>query len=74
MIASRIQNRIRKNLAKLENELQVRANVGIVLCGEELLLRRGYIAEAEKPWHWQNRTGKRCYSNCAQSLLGWYRR
>lgn len=34
-IASRIQNKIRKYLAKLENELQVRANVGIVLCGEE---------------------------------------
>jgi diguanylate cyclase (GGDEF)-like protein len=35
LIASRIQNKIRKYLAKLENELQVRANVGIVLCGEE---------------------------------------
>jgi diguanylate cyclase (GGDEF)-like protein len=35
LIASRIQNKIRKYLAKAENELQVRANVGIVLCGEE---------------------------------------
>jgi len=34
-IASRIQNKIRKYLAKLESELQVRANVGIVLRGEE---------------------------------------
>ena len=35
LVASRVQNRIRKYLAKTENELQVRANVGIVLCGEE---------------------------------------
>lgn len=35
LIASRIQNKIRKYLAKREDELQVRANVGIVLCGEE---------------------------------------
>jgi diguanylate cyclase (GGDEF)-like protein len=34
-IASRIQTKIRKYLAKLENELQVRANVGIILCGAE---------------------------------------
>lgn len=35
LIASRVQNKIRKYLAKAENELQVRANVGVVLCGEE---------------------------------------
>jgi diguanylate cyclase (GGDEF)-like protein len=35
LIASRVQTRIRKYLAKSENELQVRANVGVVLCGEE---------------------------------------
>jgi diguanylate cyclase (GGDEF)-like protein len=35
LIAARIQNKIRRYLAKQENELQVRANVGIVLCGEE---------------------------------------
>lgn len=35
LIASRVQNRIRRYLAKTENELQVRANVGVVLCGEE---------------------------------------
>ncbi len=34
-IASRVQGRIRKYLAASENELQVRANVGVVLCGEE---------------------------------------
>lgn len=34
-VASRVQNRIRKYLAKSENELQVRANVGVVLCDEE---------------------------------------
>lgn len=35
LVGSRVQNRIRKYLAKSENELQVRANVGIVLCGDE---------------------------------------
>jgi diguanylate cyclase (GGDEF)-like protein len=35
LIASRVQNKIRKYLAKSENELQVRANVGVALCGEE---------------------------------------
>jgi diguanylate cyclase (GGDEF)-like protein len=35
LVALRIQNKVRKNLGKLENELQARANVGIVLCGEE---------------------------------------
>ncbi len=35
LVASRVQSRIRKYLAKSENELQVRANVGVVLCGEE---------------------------------------
>jgi diguanylate cyclase (GGDEF)-like protein len=35
MIAGRIQGRIRKHMAKLEEELHIRANVGIVLCGEE---------------------------------------
>lgn len=35
LIASRVQNKIRKYLAKSEDELQVRANVGVVLCGEE---------------------------------------
>jgi diguanylate cyclase (GGDEF)-like protein len=34
-VSARVQTRIRKYLAKSENELQVRANVGIVLCGEE---------------------------------------
>ncbi|HSL30175.1 MAG TPA: diguanylate cyclase [Anaerolineales bacterium] len=35
LVGSRVQNRIRKHLAKSEDELQVRANVGIVLCGDE---------------------------------------
>lgn len=35
LVGSRVQNRIRKYLAKSEDELQVRANVGIVLCGAE---------------------------------------
>jgi diguanylate cyclase (GGDEF)-like protein len=35
LVASRVQSRIRKYLEKSENELQVRANVGIVLCGPE---------------------------------------
>jgi len=35
LVALRVQNKVRKYLGKLENELQARANVGIVLCGEE---------------------------------------
>lgn len=35
LISARVQSRIRKYLAKAESELQVRANVGVVLCGEE---------------------------------------
>lgn len=35
LIASRIQSRIRKHLAKLEKEFQMQVNIGIVLCGEE---------------------------------------
>lgn len=47
-IATRIQTRIRKHLAKLENELQVRANVGIVLCGDEFASVEDILHEAEK--------------------------
>ena len=35
LVALRVQNKVRKYLGKLENELQARANVGIVLCCEE---------------------------------------
>lgn len=35
LVALRVQNKVRKYLGKLENELQARANVGIVLCGDE---------------------------------------
>jgi len=35
LVALRVQNKVRKYLGKLENELQARANVGIVVCGEE---------------------------------------
>lgn len=48
LIASRIQNKIRKYLAKLENELQVRANVGIVICGEEHNSVEDILREAEQ--------------------------
>ena len=34
-IATRVQSKIRRYLARFENELQVRANVGVVLCGAE---------------------------------------
>lgn len=47
-IASRIQNKIRKYLSKLENELQVRANVGIVVCGEEMTSVDEILHEAEQ--------------------------
>jgi diguanylate cyclase (GGDEF)-like protein len=48
LIAARIQNKIRKYLAKLENELQVRANVGIALCGEEYASVDDILHEAER--------------------------
>jgi diguanylate cyclase (GGDEF)-like protein len=48
LIASRVQNKIRKYLAKSENELQVRANVGVVLCGEEYNSIDEILHEAEQ--------------------------
>jgi len=48
LVASRVQNRIRKYLAKAENELQVRANVGIVLCGEEYTSVEDILRDAEQ--------------------------
>jgi len=48
LIASRVQSRVRKYLARLENELQVRANVGIVLCGEEYLSVDQILHDAEE--------------------------
>lgn len=48
LVAGRVQNRIRKYLAKSENELQVRANVGIILCGEEYLSVEEILYDAEQ--------------------------
>ena len=48
LVASRVQNRIRKYLAKAENELQVRANVGIVLGGEEYTSVEDILRDAEQ--------------------------
>lgn len=47
-VGSRVQNRIRKHLAKSENELQIRANVGIVLCGEESHSVEDILHQAEE--------------------------
>ena len=47
-IASRVQSRIRKYLAASENELQVRANVGLVLCGEEYDSVEAILHDAEE--------------------------
>jgi diguanylate cyclase (GGDEF)-like protein len=47
-IASRIQSRIRKYLAASEDELQVRANVGVVLCGEEYNSVDAILHDAEE--------------------------
>lgn len=48
LIASRIQSKVRKYLARLEHELQARANVGIVLCGEEYLSVDDILRDAEE--------------------------
>jgi diguanylate cyclase (GGDEF)-like protein len=47
-VGSRVQNRIRKYLAKSENELQVRANVGVVLCSEESDSVENILHQAEE--------------------------
>jgi diguanylate cyclase (GGDEF)-like protein len=47
-IAARVQSRIRKYLAASENELQVRANVGVVLCGEEYTSVDDVLRDAEQ--------------------------
>jgi diguanylate cyclase (GGDEF)-like protein len=48
LIASRVQSRVRRYLARLENELRRRANVGIVLCGEEYLSIDEILHDAEE--------------------------
>jgi len=48
VIASRVRSKVRKLLAKVENELQERSNVGIVLCGEEYDSVEEIIQDAEK--------------------------
>ncbi len=48
LVMSRVQNRIRKYLAKSESELQVRANVGVVLCGEEYASIDEILHDAEE--------------------------
>lgn len=48
LVSSRVQSRIRKYLAKAESELQVRANVGVVLCGEEYASVDEILRDAEQ--------------------------
>jgi diguanylate cyclase (GGDEF)-like protein len=48
LVSSRVQSRIRKYLAKAESELQVRANVGVVLCGEEYSSVDDILRDAEQ--------------------------
>jgi diguanylate cyclase (GGDEF)-like protein len=48
LVALRVQSKVRKYLGKLENELQVRANVGIVLCGEEYASVDDILREVEQ--------------------------
>lgn len=47
-IAARVQGRVRRHLAKFEDELQVRANVGVVLCGAENQSVEGILHDAEE--------------------------
>jgi diguanylate cyclase (GGDEF)-like protein len=48
LIASRVQSKVRRYLARFENELQVRANVGVVICGEEYLSVEQILQDAEE--------------------------
>ncbi|HET9590398.1 MAG TPA: diguanylate cyclase [Anaerolineales bacterium] len=47
-IAARVQGKVRRYLAKFEDELQVRANVGVVLCGAENGSVEEILHEAEQ--------------------------
>jgi diguanylate cyclase (GGDEF)-like protein len=48
LISGRVQSRIRRYLAKSESELQVRANVGVVLCGDEYSSVEEILRDAEQ--------------------------
>lgn len=48
LVSGRVQSRIRKYLAKTESELQVRANVGVVLCGGEYESVEAILRDAEE--------------------------
>lgn len=48
LVSARVQSRIRKYLAKSESELQVRANVGVVLCGDEYSSVEEILRDAEQ--------------------------
>lgn len=48
LIGSRVQSKVRRYLARFENELQVRANVGIVVCDEEYDSVEDILHDAEK--------------------------
>jgi diguanylate cyclase (GGDEF)-like protein len=48
LVSARVQSRIRKYLAKSESELQVRANVGVVLCGDEYSSVDEILRDAEQ--------------------------
>jgi len=48
LVSSRVQSRIRRYLAKAESELQVRANVGVVLCGDEYASVDDILHDAEQ--------------------------
>jgi diguanylate cyclase (GGDEF)-like protein len=48
LVSARVQSRIRKYLAKAESELQVRANVGVVLCGDEYSSVDEILRDAEQ--------------------------
>jgi diguanylate cyclase (GGDEF)-like protein len=48
LVSARVQSRIRKYLSKAESELQVRANVGVVLCGDEYSSVDEILRDAEQ--------------------------
>lgn len=70
LIAARIQTRIRKYLSKREDELQMRANVGIVVCGEEYAMVDEVLREAERSLALAKSDRKKMLQHLRESAIG----
>ena len=69
MIAARIQNRVRKYLSRLENELQMRANVGVALCGQDLKTVDDVLHAVEQALAFAKTNSKKMAQNLRENPL-----